>query len=279
MARITSHNAPTTGTTPTQITCAFFARDRYSIENHPIDGELLQESGEGRIISLPDAREAIVRLAQVHDGKVTPCAFAAEYGLLGDTALKVATHQWPRDDQGAVIQPKTHGGADRLTWFTQHAADVFRILHLLEAIGANDSKTIRAAFVTIGALKDPQLAGDVTAIVGAANEIELAQQEIVRLLKPRLQGINRELTVTAGGFRSTFKARALVDLIFWTLADLAQDVTAGAAFVRHCKRCGALFITDDQRKLFCSKKCGNLFGMHTWRKRQKESKKSNRRKP
>lgn len=251
-----------------------FGRDRYSTEEHP-DGELLRESGEPRIISLTGDHQLPLKLALVHEGKITPSAFAAEYGLLGDDMLAIATHRWHRGADGAVIPAETRRGADRLSWFMQQAADVFRVLCLLESLDEKDVEKIKKAFVPLEvALKNKNLLKDVDAIVGGVEDpIELARHEIVRLIQPHLEGINRELVMTADGFRSRFKARALVDVVYWTLADLAQKVSEGSSFVRHCKECKTLYIADDPRRLFCSKKCGNRHGVRSWRtEQQKESK-------
>ena len=273
MAHITSHyRSPSPSRTvesnPACITFTSFALDRYAIEEHP-DGPLLRESGEARIISLTGGHELLEKLAKVHEGRVTPLAFAAEYGLLGETRLTIATHQWQRDD-GAVIPPKTPGRADKLAWFMERAAEVFRVLCLLEALETKDVNAINAAFVPLeDALKDPKLMADIESITFAGDPIELARLEIKRLIQPHLEGINRELVITAEGFRSCFKARALVDLVYWKLADLAQGVSEGSSCVRHCKECRVLFIANDYRRQFCSTKCQNRAGVAAYRQREK----------
>ena len=199
------------------------------------DGILREEGRVLKVIAPVAELQLLGTLAGVYQGKTTVENFACEFGYLG---------------HAHICEVKNRRGGDPLPWFRTQAKNIFEILNLLAAIGRNDARTIRQA-LKIPPDDDP---------------IRSAQRHIEIILNPHLEGIPRQLWAGVDGIRSVFKPRALIDVVYWQLADLAE----GREVVRRCLECESLFTSTDPRRQYCpGKNCSMRRRVRLFRKRQK----------
>jgi hypothetical protein len=76
---------------------------------------------------------------------------------------------------------------------------------------------------------------------------EAAQELLAGLITPNLAGVQR----IYDGKRSRFEFRALIQLIYWRLADMA-----GSSSLRQCEECSTYFFCSDPRQRFCPPPAG-----------------------
>jgi hypothetical protein len=238
------------------------------------DGEFLYQGGNLRGLSSPVGEPLLVeKLAKVHEGKITPEEFASEFGLLGRDLLLAdslrARKGGIRPTPETVGDPRfRYSEADPLDWFKGHAQGVFIVLNLLAAIQQRDIPTIRQFFAARPRLR----------AVGSwpGQPIQAAREFVVGLINHNLQGVQRELSAVGGVIRSEFHARALIDVVYWKLADLAEGTHA---VVRRCEGCGSLFTDKDPRLKHCpGGKCSARKRMRKFRKKYRAAEKGKRRK-
>jgi hypothetical protein len=92
---------------------------------------------------------------------------------------------------------------------------------------------------------------------------EAAQDFLARLLTPNLAGVQRKYKWKSG----RFEFRALIQLIYWRLADVA-----GSSSLRECEECSTYFFCSDPRQRFCpppagikESRCAKRQRMRQWR--------------
>jgi hypothetical protein len=213
---------------------------RYEIENR-----ILKERGEVVRFIAPIAEpQLITTLVKVPEGKVKPEDFASEFGLLGHSH---------------VCKPENRHGGDPVTWFRAQATNALTVLNLVSAIQGSDVATIRDWTKT--------WRGQYSTTSWPSDPIRTAREIITVIINPHLEGIHRALRVGADGIRSVFQPRALVDVVYWQLAGLAE----GGAAVHQCRGCRSLFIDDDPRRKYCpGKTCAVSRRVRLFRERQKK---------
>lgn len=213
-------------------------------ENYEIRDGVMREKGQIKRFTAPAAAEPdriFDFLRKVHQRAARPEAFALEFGLLGHTH---------------VVEPEKRRGGDPLPWFGQQAKDAFEAITLVDAIRAKDEKAIKEflakwqrIFWSDKLPHDP---------MGAA------WVALAAIVNPHLAGVARYLEAVPGGLHSVFRPRALVDYVFWAIADSAE----GKFTIRRCKGCGSLFVSADIRTEYCpGKNCGVIHRMREYRKR------------
>lgn len=89
------------------------------------------------------------------------------------------------------------------------------------------------------------------------------------MIDPYLKGIRRELEVGPERIQSVFRPDALVNVVFWELANIADGVT----LIRRCKECGKLFIGTDARQQYCNATCSGRHRIKKFRAKPKRRKK------
>jgi hypothetical protein len=67
------------------------------------------------------------------------------------------------------------------------------------------------------------------------------------MLNPNVEGVPR----ICDGKESRFRFTALVQVVYWQLADLA-----GSRYLRQCLECKTLFFASDNRQVFCPPPAG-----------------------
>lgn len=211
-------------------------------ERYEVKDGVMREKGQVKRFIAPAAEpERILdSLLDVHRGKASPEGFALEYGLLG---------------HAHVVERAHRRGGDPVAWFGQQAKDAFDAVELSRAIHAKDEQAIKGFFKRWKRLfwsakmpSDP---------VGAAREA------LTTIVNPHLQGVPRQLQPYGDRLCSVFQPRALVDFVFWTIADTAE----GRLAVGRCKGCGSLFVSDDPRSQYCpGRNCGANARMRKYRR-------------
>jgi hypothetical protein len=177
---------------------------------------------------------------------------------------------------------------DRLTWSLLHAENIdwclwlAGILRDIEEPSPNtktSSEKLRKFFERRGGAQ-PTVRGHLVATVtppwfetitvecptsqaSIRQVAEAAQELLARLITPNLVGVQR----IYDGRRSRFEFRALIQLIYWRLADMA-----GSSFLRQCDECSTYFFCSDPRQRFCpppagirESRCAKRQRMRQWR--------------
>jgi hypothetical protein len=92
---------------------------------------------------------------------------------------------------------------------------------------------------------------------------EAAQELLASLMTPNLAGVQRTYKWKSG----RFEFRALIQLIYWRLADVA-----GSSSLRQCEECSTYFFCSDPRQRFCpppagirESRCAKRQRMRQWR--------------
>ena len=222
-------------------------------QRYVIKGDVLCEVGRHplflptRLIAPAIESDLYATLAKVHQGIVKPLEFASQFGLLG---------------HDHTVDPTARRGGDPIPWFRRQANDVFHIVNLLEAISDTDALRVQQ---WLKGLRPPYFHASVH---WESNPVRAGREFLSRLLTARMEGIHRKLEVAADGtMRSVFQPRALIDVIYWQLADYA----CGNGRVRHCVGCGEIFVSSDPRRLYCpGKTCANRTWVRRFRERQKK---------
>jgi hypothetical protein len=187
-------------------------------------------------------------LARVYEGKITPEDFASEFGLLGHSH---------------ICKPEQRCGGDPVRWFRSHAKNVFDTLNLLEAINRKD-------VVVIGNFLR-RLPRFFATTAWPSNPIRAAREAVVMMVNPQIEGVRRQLQVGTDGIRSVLQPRALIDVVYWQLANASEGVPT----IRRCLECESFFIGGDPRRMYCpGKNCGMQRRVKRFRERQKKEKTS-----
>jgi hypothetical protein len=187
--------------------------------------------------------------------------FMKAFGGLGQTVLAGKPIRIVEDNQPFLAD------GDGLTWALLHAENIDGCLWLAGTLrdaekSGPDTKTalakLRKFFERWGGAQ-PTVRGHLVATVAPpwfetitvecppsqasiGQVAEAAQQFLARLITPNLAGVPR----IYDGKRSWFEFRALIQLIYWRLADMA-----GSSSLRQCEECSTYFFCSDPRQRFC----------------------------
>ena len=212
---------------------------------------MLRGNRQLRRLSAPAGElQSLLSAIEKVQGEITPEEFVSDFGLLGHSKI---CHPKDRDP----------GGGDPVNWFRREARDIFNVARLLEAIDRKDIGAIKGFF-------EGQVPGFFATVSWPSNPIRTAQEYVVGIINPYLEGIHRQLQVAADGIHAFYKPRALLDLVHWQLAKVAQ----GLSVVRHCDGCGKMFVSTDPRRQYCpgGKNCSGRHRIKLFRQRQKQRK-------
>jgi hypothetical protein len=130
----------------------------------------------------------------------------------------------------------------------------------VRSIGGNDAKSVADVSVQVPILSEPWQIGIRPAALSLRNAdpLTISRQIIASLLNPNLSGVSRTYDPVTN--RPTFQFRALIEMVYWELAD-----RLGHYQIRAC-RCGALFFASDAREKSHSTDCYRRFYMRDYRK-------------
>jgi hypothetical protein len=203
----------------------------------------------------------------VAQGKTKPVEFANRFGLLGYNYI--------------VPRENSCKGGDPLNWFLAHAHTVYTIAELIERVKeARESDGGRrhlANYLREEITDGPYaLGGWVTRVRFQQSPTSpvLAANGVLRyLLNANLGETGRRLTAT--GLRTIFAFRALVQVIYWQLAD-----QIGKSSIHRCAECGRIFTGANSRSRFCPPSGGKKISAckSRWNVREFRKKKRPRRK-
>ena len=198
-------------------------------------------------------------------------AFAAEYGALGYNYL---------------VEPKKRQGHDPVAWALAHAHTVRVVMELMNKLqkfekerrGLVWRERVWNAWADYlrGLLHGPYAFGaQVEKSYGwqifSGDPIEKTQTILRTLINPNIKGIQRRiLTGKHGHFHAYFRYHALIELIYWQLANQLER-----GYARCCKECQRPFVAHDRRQRFCpppngvkQSRCATRQKLREWRRRQ-----------
>lgn len=206
-------------------------------------------------------------LLDVAQGKLRPVEFANRFGLLGYNYL-------------VPDQNKCKGG-DPLNWFIAQAHTIYTAAELIARMQEAQESAGGRLFLT-NFLRDEitdgpyAFGGHIVRIarLGYHSPILVANGYLRTLLNANLGDTGRRIQSTASGFRTIFTFRALVQVIYWQLAD-----QLGKSSIRRCIECGRIFTHSNIRSRFCPpangrqiSPCKSRWNVRAFRKKQRRKK-------
>jgi hypothetical protein len=189
----------------------------------------------------PNAEAGLLNAAlDVAQVKLKPAHFADRFGLLGYNYV--------------VPRVNVCKGGDPLNWFLAQVSTVRVAAELIERL-AEAHESIGGRRFLADYLKD-EIPDGPYALGGWVTELRFQQSSrspilvangILRyLLNANLGETGRRIQIVASGPRTVFTFRALIEVIYWQLADL-MDKSA----IRRCVECGRIFTGTNSRIRFC----------------------------
>ena len=221
--------------------------------------------------------------------------FCGRFGLVGYTALAgprlvgnlgtataIATRTKSRlrpNGKDGQLSIELRAG-DSIHWALRHATNVRLILALhrgtqgwtkldplLDQLGRTQIPLTTPQSKEGRTLWQKPLKLDLPTVRQTHTPFVVARQVLAALLQPNVGAVDREISTTLGEPHFPFRLRALIDAIYWQLADSVQ----GNVEVRECQ-CGALFFARDPRQQCCPKlpgqresRCTKRFRMRSLR--------------
>ena len=180
-------------------------------------------------------------LAEVHAGRITPQQFASEFGLLGHFAL---------------VPPERRMGGDPIRWFMAHARTVYTCIQLLAEAQSGDAQHLRSILNSFpaGPYAEQGRIYQKTFIATCdwpKRPRAVAFLIVRNLINPNLEGIRFKLHEAKNrGGHIWLGFRALIEVIYWHLANLAANGRDGRS-IHRCVECGQFFIAKDERQQYC----------------------------
>jgi hypothetical protein len=189
----------------------------------------------------PNAEAGLLgALLDIAQNKLKPVEFADQFGLLGYNYI--------------VPRENVCKDGDPLNWFLAQARTVQVAAELIGRLGeAQESDGGRRFLAEY--LKDEigdgpySLGGRVTEIrfqQSSRSPILVANGILRYLLNANLGETGRRIQIVASGPRTVFTFRALIEVIYWQLAD-----QIGKDAIRRCAECGRIFTGANSRIRFC----------------------------
>lgn len=210
------------------------------------------------------ADELLDALLKVAQGDLKAVEFADQYGLLGYNYI--------------VPEVNRCKGGDPLNWFLATARTVHAISELIARIKGEreEERDFLAEYLREEIPNGPYaLGGRVVEVplrrrASKRNLISVATNLTRYLLNGNLGTTGRRLQATGNGLRTVFTFRALVDVVYWQLAD-----QIGNSAIQRCAECGRIFIAKNSRSRFCPptggkkiSRCKTRFNVREFRKSQ-----------
>lgn len=261
-------------------TSAWFQADRWSEYLQTPDGWLC--AGGARIAPyehvdadlISPFAAILVGAQRLEDAVPRLRTFYQDFGLLGYTLLTGRPHRVPRAAGRFDLRE-----GDPIHWALAHAENVALILALTRERYKQLDRRLTSISETQSLMRIPTIAppqNSVPLALDVAQELEkpgiqpldVARRIIAELLNSNLAGIARVYDPQTAAPR--FHFRALIDIIFWQLADRLE----GRYQIRVCP-CGALFFAQDARQKHCPPRtdaresaCTKRFRMRRLRRRR-----------
>lgn len=217
-------------------------------------GDQIREHKYSRPSEMPSIVFDLAALARGSDQDVVD--FAKHWGSLGYGQLI-----------GRVLAPEP------IEWIRAHAQGLWHVLQLLHYIQFKDPGLGTYLASLVVPIREPHFRVDSlptmicgsgpnllrVAFTGRFNGLSDREQawEIVRdVIEPNLKGISPTLVplVDAEGLVVKYQFRALVNIVYWHAARLAE----GVGGIGTCVMCGGLFLRTDRRQRFCPPKSWEL---------------------
>jgi len=227
-----------------------------------VTAEALVPGGKREVRYAPTSQKRLLEaFLEVAQKRATPQSFADRFGLLG------YNHLVPEEN-------KCREG-DPISWFMAHAQTVHVLAVLTSLI--KDRRRLAAYLANEIPLGPYALAGQVVDCpsfrLRLQNPVIPALGIIRYLVNANLGSTGYRLRLTAHGLDNFFSFRALIQVVYWQLADLF-----GGHFICRCRECGRVFVSRNSRTQFClaeGKKtispCKSRWNTRNTRRRQKRS--------
>ena len=217
-------------------------------------------------------REIGSALAKIEEGNEKALLkFAHTYGNLGFTLI--AEQGWlattgehepvPPDEKQHSPERKPAG--DPLPWIWAHARTIRFCLRMLELIQNEDDDGLKDYLKTYQwqgrdyrkegltplipvAFRDKVFEGHGFGSLGKQKVRVYARWVLRFIINENISEIRRVLEPEGDRDRSYFEYRALIEVVYWHLADALDDGT-----VKRCEAegCGSIFVRTDERQRFC----------------------------
>jgi hypothetical protein len=182
-------------------------------------------------------------LLDVAQGKLKPLVFADRFGLLGYNYL-------------VPLENRCKDG-DPLNWFFAQAHTIHMLAELIKYVqDAQTGDRYLGVYLRDEISNGPfALGGKVveTRFRTATRSPIIAANGIIRyLINANLSTTGRLLQSSSRGLRTIFTFQALVQVIYWQLAD-----QIGKSSIHRCTECGRIFSHSNIRARFCPPQGGN----------------------
>lgn len=201
-------------------------------------------------------------LAKVHYGELTIEEFAGMFGQLGYSHL---------------VSLEKRVGGDPVRWIRAHARTVAILLDLIGLLEEESESLLKeyldefpaGPYGYAGVIRNQGIYATVNwPRHPAATAIEVANM----FLNPNIEGIRRKVFEVRGRARSYFTFRAMIQAIYWQLADKLEN-----GGIRRCEDCKRFFVARDKRQRYCPppdglkrSRCASRFNVAQFRERRKK---------
>jgi hypothetical protein len=248
-------------------------RERFQLEGIEPPLDVVPPGDEGEWYGPAERRgEILDALLEVAEDRLKPVDFANRFGLLGYSDLAPAPNRcvpW----------------GDPLRWFLAHAQTVHVAANLIARLGevkANPRATsLLAEYLTndipIGSYALGARIVDlpwVRKLKLPPNPVQEAGIILRELLNRNLGHTRRQVELRKGGFHAAFTFRALIEVVYWELAD-----QLGKSSLHRCLECKRIFISSNPRARFCPpaegkkiSRCKSLWNVRRFRKKHQRRK-------
>ena len=250
--------------------------ERFYLEGLEPPLDVVPTGDEGEWYAPVEQPGLLGALLDVGQGHLKPTQFADRFGLLGYDQL---------------VPSQNRCAGDPLDWFMAHTRTVHVIAQLILLLKKLRDKSpgARAALSKYEAkIPDgPYAMGSRVSTIPlrrmsfSGSPVKAAIGIVQYLLNENLGPTARRLrSIETGGLRSVFTFRALIDVIYWQLAD-----QLGRGSIHRCKECGRIFTNPNTKADYCPptrgkkiSRCKSRWNVREFRKRQHRKEKQPRRK-
>lgn len=202
-------------------------------------------------------------LLDVAQGRLKPKSFADRFGLLGYNFLVPPEYRCK--------------GGDPLDWFLAQARTVCVLTALAGLVRVARASTAErmelAKFLAREISNGPYALGGrvVTTMLRAkhSNPVSAASGILRWLINENLGDTRRRIQSLGQHFRTIFVFRALVEVVYWQLADQLDKSS-----IHRCRECGRVFVHPNRRLRFCPpegkkkiSRCKSRWNVRRFRKR------------